>query len=185
MINSTVIDACIRYGLSAAEKINYLLPFGTALLGIWLTHIFHKSRNKQTLLEENKKRVVGWAGSGRTEDLSRIDLRKSDLRGIDLGVNPETGHGANLRFSDLRNCNLEGARLSKANLEGSNLSGSNLTDADLTDAILIEADLRGAILKGAILDGANVYKAMIYNRSITTNQISSTEDNSSTYIQWE
>lgn len=90
-------------------------------------------------------------------DLGEVDLLEADLAGADLiGTNLQEAslHGADLEEADLGRANLEGARLAGADLRGANLSEANLRGANLW-----RVDLRRAYLRGANLFGSNLILA--------------------------
>jgi len=123
-------------------------------------------------------------------DFSKAQLRRADLRGVNLsGINLRGAdlsyanlRDADLSYADLRECylneaNLIGTKFKKANLEGAYLikayltrasfdeaclQGAFLTGAYLTKVNLNKADLTGAYLTGADLDGAYL-KGALYN----------------------
>jgi len=93
------------------------------------------------------------------------DLRKADLRGVDLGGIDL--RNSNLREADLRGVDLVNSVLSDADLWGANLQkaklgGSTLHRADLQWAELGEADLEKANLNGANLDNAKLGRADLH-----------------------
>src|SRR5216684_1054998 len=95
-------------------------------------------------------------------DLSKADLQKANLFGIDL--NHANLAEAIFNEANLTNANLFGAGLVAAyflytNLTKANLGKAYLAEASLGGAILHEADLRGTILEEATLNRANLSKA--------------------------
>ncbi|MER5989478.1 pentapeptide repeat-containing protein [Streptomyces viridosporus] len=91
------------------------------------------------------------------EEIFRIDLSRTDLRGAELGglnLQRATFYGADLTLAHLSESNLQGAVFSRATLSGSILIGANLEKA-----LLIDSDLEGALLRGANLQGASMAKA--------------------------
>jgi hypothetical protein len=109
-----------------------------------------------------------------TPDLSRADLSKLDLRGMNLDrallsratLRKANLHNASLQESVIRNADLSGAFLTgagfvKADLTESFFSGAYLQEAQLVEANLSQAnlsrtDLRQANFAGANLTGANL-----------------------------
>jgi DMSO/TMAO reductase YedYZ molybdopterin-dependent catalytic subunit len=67
-------------------------------------------------------------------NLSRLNLKNCDLRGVDLSGTDLKG--CNLSLSDLRGANLAGADLSGSDVEGANFAGADLTDANFSDSAL-------------------------------------------------
>lgn len=106
--------------------------------------------------EELVQWATSWADGGREESLSRIDLSRAYLPGVDLGRAKEVGEGA-----DLSSSRLIEAVLSDANLEGTDLSNSKLVEADLRNAKLQGANLRCADLRGANLRQARLQHAVL------------------------
>ena len=114
-------------------------------------------------------------------DFSVRQPKRTDLdpRGAFLYLANEDGSGkdltkANLRWSDLRGVNLRKANLAGADLTGANLFQADLRGAKFTNATLQKADLRGADLRGANLQGAdldacNFSKARLDGTTIWTN----------------
>jgi uncharacterized protein YjbI with pentapeptide repeats len=86
----------------------------------------------------------------------RANLRKADLRGLDLRY-VDLG-GADLRNVDLRNVDLEGV-----NLRGADLRKADVRGADLRCVNLHNADLRGVALIIINLQGWETY---IYTDSV-------------------
>jgi hypothetical protein len=113
---------------------------------------------------EQVRRVLAAGGSLRGADLQRAQLRKADLRNVDLeGANLSHAHlgGARLDGVHLDKANLSGADLSNAHLEAAQLTGANLTGADLSGAHLSQANLDGADLHNARLEGADLGQASL------------------------
>ncbi len=71
-------------------------------------------------------------------DLQGADLKKADLRGVNLNQ-------ANLQKADLR----------EANMMAASLRGADLRQANLTDATVLVVDMTNANLKDATLDGVS------------------------------
>lgn len=100
----------------------------------------------------------GWAP--RADDLTRLQVKNSDLRDADLAGRDLSG--ANLSLSDLRGARLAGARLAGADLEGARLAGADLTGADLSGCALsatrfyelVDGVERGARVAGLRLTAA-------------------------------
>ena len=86
------------------------------------------------------------------QNLSKLNLRRADLRAADLRY-------TNLRNADLSYANLRNADLSYANLRNADLSYADLRCADLRNADLRCADLRNADLRNADLRNANLKDA--------------------------
>lgn len=94
-----------------------------------------------------------WAPA--TRELSRLQLKNCDLRGVVL--NAADLRNSNLSLSDLRGADLSGADLSGSDLEGANFSGADLSNADLSNCALsatrfTEGDV-SARLDGARFEG--------------------------------
>ncbi len=101
----------------------------------------------------DKRRLVE-ERMARGEPLADLDLRKADLRDLDLSA------------QDLRASDLSDALLSRANLARADLSGAILMRADLEDvrcegARLVGADLTRAVIDGARFDGACLDEATL------------------------
>ncbi|MFJ3658321.1 pentapeptide repeat-containing protein [Streptomyces nigra] len=103
-----------------------------------------------------------------------VDVRGTDLRGLEAGGGASNFDGAvfsgadlsgaSLNFADLTGAQLDdtkllGADLSNADLAQAGLSKANLSHALLPDANLHNADLAGANLTQANLSGANLTNA--------------------------
>ena len=102
-----------------------------------------KKLNK--ILELHKKWLTN------KDDGVRADLRKANLRGVDL-------EKAQLQESNLQGADLQGANLQEANLQGAQLQGAQLREANLQGA-----DLRGAQLQESDLQGAYLQRAIFCN----------------------
>jgi len=116
----------------------------------------------------------------RQGQLSGVDLRGADLRGLDLaGVDFREAklQGADLEAASLRGANLAGADLGGVNLRYADLSnadcaGANLARADLTSAALhatslFRANLTGAGLSGSVGPGVNLDYADLRRADLT------------------
>ena len=97
-------------------------------------------------------------------DLSRLNLKGADLRGLDLTkmhFDYSDLSGAHLEAANLTNVDLYCTNFEDAYLEGANLSandvgqGHSAADADFTAAHLEKATFKGRDLKGARLNEAN------------------------------
>src|SRR5574341_1018764 len=108
-------------------------------------------------LEEQFQLALGWAATGRTEDLSDFDLAGRSLRSVDL--KDARMARANLARADMTAGRLARADLIEADLSFANLSYAKLEGANLRHARLIRANLNGANLSGADLGGAQVDRA--------------------------
>ncbi|PZV10510.1 MAG: hypothetical protein DCF22_16550 [Leptolyngbya sp.] len=84
-----------------------------------------------------------------------LDLRKVDLRNLELPVN------TNLQNAFLGKANLQGAHLTEANLQNAYLGETNLQEAFLRKANLQEAFLGKANLQGAYLTEANLQEGCL------------------------
>ena len=107
------------------------------------------------------------------------DLRKADLKGVNLKVN-RLGEAdwvtanltmvhleeADLSEADLDNTNLRGAYLTGAKLWTASLVEVDLSEADLEEANLSIADLSGADLSGADLRGAELGEAKLFEANL-------------------
>ena len=107
------------------------------------------SSDIQAILE-----VLGRLNTKHDEPWARLNLRKADLRRMDL-------RATNLAWAILVEADLRGAILDRANLQGANLAiadvrGTWLSKSDLREAKLNLADFRGADLTKADLKGANL-----------------------------
>jgi uncharacterized protein YjbI with pentapeptide repeats len=89
----------------------------------------------------------------------RLNLPRTDLRGVRLRYDDARFKDAVLRYANLRGAHLEGAHLEGAELREVILEGADLADAHLNDASLPKAKLKGANLEGANLSGACLRKA--------------------------
>jgi uncharacterized protein YjbI with pentapeptide repeats len=101
-----------------------------------------------------------WRASNphRHPDLSGIDLRGQDLRGVNFSSTTLTK--ADLSAANLDGCTLENADLSQANLTDSTLirarsSGAKFRRSRLYQANCFQAQLRNADFRGANLNGAS------------------------------
>jgi len=74
-----------------------------------------------------------------TGECERCDLRRADLKGLNLAGARLSR--AILRDADLKDANLEGADLSQADLRRADLEKANLAGANLTAADLRNTDL--------------------------------------------
>jgi uncharacterized protein YjbI with pentapeptide repeats len=99
-------------------------------------------RRRQTNREQERRE--GW----------RLDLRSTDLRGVDLS-------GAHFEKADLRGTHLEGARLEEAHLEMADLRRAHLERAHLKGTHLKRAALWGTHLEGADLRGAHLERTYL------------------------
>ncbi len=113
-------------------------------------------------------------------DLSRTDLRRSNLSGISFrhaklfqadlsGANLES---AILAGADLREAKLIGTTLSRSELTEANLAGADLSGAKLVDASLQRANLTRAILAGADLTHANIEQATMVETVLRASNLS-------------
>ena len=105
------------------------------------------------------------------DEVFRLDVSRTDLRGLRSGqggskfaaiVFQESDlTGANLNGANLNGANLNGAILRRSSLIGAHLSGASLADADLNSATLNEAELTSAELTDARLTGAKLNGALL------------------------
>jgi len=86
-------------------------------------------------------------------DLSLLQLKGCDLRGVDLSHRDL--HGINLSLSDLRRADLSGSDLTDADLEGADLREANLTGAVAPRTALSATKLVGAHVTGLDWQGAS------------------------------
>lgn len=120
----------------------------------------------------------------READLSDTDLRKADLRYLNL---KETlFNGSDLSKSDLRWTELQEATLADANLTNARILNCNLKEADLSGTILKNADLSNSNMKeanvtdtdftGATLTGVDISEAegLTVKQLLTTKNLSQT-----------
>ena len=136
----------------------------------FIAKIFCKESDKDSY---KKRLAVLWAIENK-KSLSRLDLRKANLGGLNLSrfdLSYTDLGGANLRWANLSGANLSGADLSEANLSGANLSGANLSGADLSEANLSGANLSRALFKNtklnnAYLGHANLSRALFKNTKL-------------------
>ncbi len=113
--------------------------------------------------------VLGGAPISRSLNLSKGDVSKQDLRGVnfqgadlrDTNLSGAQLEGANLTGSFLESANLKGTNLQKAHLKGAHLIGAYLAEANLTDTDLRWADLTEAVLNKANLQGADLEGATL------------------------
>jgi uncharacterized protein YjbI with pentapeptide repeats len=89
------------------------------------------------------------AGLISDKDLSGLDMKKSDLRKMQLSYRKLIG-------ADFSECDLSDARL-----QGCDLRNADFTNAKLINTILYEADLRGANLQNAILNKTDFSQARL------------------------
>jgi uncharacterized protein YjbI with pentapeptide repeats len=107
-----------------------------------------------------------------------IDLRRTDLAGLELG-SPASRYGRphpHLAMADLRGADLTGADLSRTTLAGADLTGADLTrarfrfsslkDASLGEATLVDAYLGRADLSGAQLRKADLTRADLFRSNL-------------------
>jgi uncharacterized protein YjbI with pentapeptide repeats len=114
-------------------------------------------------------------------DLTRLDLRRANLRGAVLDSANLTAARleeadltlARLEGADLRQARLEGAELREARLEGAILLVARLKGADLT-----RARFEGANLIGASLEAAKLYLARLEGANLTFASLQGTDLNS-------
>ena len=118
---------------------------------------FKKILKKHKICLKNEK-------GGECAYRKNADLRKADLRGINL-------IGGNLRESDLRGVNLIGINLTGADLSGADLSNANLSYADLSGADLSNANLENTDLRNANLWNSDLANANLKNIKTNTNTI--------------
>lgn len=103
--------------------------------------------------------VAGW-NKWREENPAILpNLRRADLRGIDLT-------GANLREVYLRRAELAEAILVNADLREANLSGANLSQATLNNTNLAGVNLRAAQLSGATIIASNLMSAILVSTDL-------------------
>ncbi|GFE70533.1 pentapeptide repeat-containing protein [Chroococcus sp. FPU101] len=101
---------------------------------------------------------------------SKIELRRADLRGLNLSYADLTGadlSNANLREIDLRGANLSEANLNEADLTGANLQKANLQGAYLIKAYLIKTNLKESNLTKAYLTGAYLTKSDVSQANLS------------------
>lgn len=113
---------------------------------------------------------------------SKIELRRADLRGLNLSY--ADLRGADLSSANLREINLRGADLSEANLNEADLTGANLQNANLQGAYLIkayliktnlkESNLTKAYLTGAYLTKSDVSQANLSGAYLNNSKITGT-----------
>ena len=82
---------------------------------------------------------------------------------------------SNLRGSDLRGANLIRTDLFSANLIGADLSGVNLTQTNLREANLSKADLQGADLREICLQDTNLSRANLVGADLSRSKLSGTD----------
>lgn len=107
-----------------------------------------------------------WVSSSERYSGYRLDLRGSNLQGIDL-----TSKGLNASAMDLGGARMDGVRLegaklvrirmTGADLRYSRLKGAILSSARLEGAELLEAQIEGAFLKNAKMTGALLWHASL------------------------
>jgi hypothetical protein len=115
--------------------------------------------------------VVARRDASRDRRGARVDLRKTELLGLELTTQPEEDgaslEGANLSAAHLERSNLRRANLRQASLVGTQLQGANLSQGHLEAASLVWADLEGANLKYAHLQDASLSGAYLKNADLT------------------
>jgi hypothetical protein len=102
----------------------------------------------------------------------RLDLRRSDLRGVHL-IGAQL-NGANLSGAQLQGADLSWARLKDADLREAQLNGANLIWAQLQGAELSGAQLQGARLFRARLTGATLMRAQFKDADLEKAQLQDT-----------
>lgn len=83
--------------------------------------------------KELVRSVLEWANRGRTDNFRHVDLRKADLRGVDLGAEKPEGQGADLSYANLRKADLRDAHLRGTDLRGADLQDTKLRGAKHDD----------------------------------------------------
>jgi uncharacterized protein YjbI with pentapeptide repeats len=157
-----------RTDLSGADLTGAILD-GASLVGANLQNA-SLSCAEPDLVMLSDNRVAGKCASARNVDLTRAQLSKARLWGVDLrGAKLDE---AQLDGADLSNSLLTGASLSNAHLEKADLTGgvqaqgvnflnASLQGADLTGAQLQLADFSSAAMQGAVLNFARLEGAVL------------------------
>ena len=104
------------------------------------------------IIEEHETWLRGGGDVGRRGELTRLNMRDMDLRGVALA-------NANIRECDLTGSDLSGADLRGCSLVSSVMVGVNFTNALLDYTDMTDTDLRGANFTGAVLDGVDMWRA--------------------------
>jgi uncharacterized protein YjbI with pentapeptide repeats len=100
----------------------------------------------------------------------RLDLRKTNLQGYDLGKLNFRGARfdlAQMQAADLTGAQIQGATLSYAQMQWATLSHAEMQGADLTFAEMERADLRNARMQGADLMFARMQGADLSNAQMS------------------
>lgn len=139
------------------ERANSINSLGISLLtGAIISSAFVWLDGKQSARREREALVFQLS---MTPDLSGIDLRDQDLRGIYFG-------GKVMRNANLAGAQLSGASFYQTDLTGSDLSRADLTNADLAAATLTRATMIGTNLNSADLTDARLDDAIIVGTSM-------------------
>ncbi|HZU03184.1 MAG TPA: pentapeptide repeat-containing protein [Ktedonobacteraceae bacterium] len=97
-------------------------------------------------------------------DLSRANLSRLDLRGVDLSHSRL--YRTNLSEADLRGASFKGTDLTETSLWCANLEGANLQWVSLYGTYQVEVNLRAADLRGADLSYAHVKQACLRGATV-------------------
>lgn len=143
-------------GLNSAQASD-VMNLGSAILAggivsmaaVWITQ----------RLAEQQQRLVDRFQISLQSNLTGLDLRNKDMRGIYLS-------GKDLSFARLRDCSLDNAVLVEAILRSADLTGASIMNATLMDARLEDAYFTGACLDGSNLADANLERATLIGASV-------------------
>ncbi|MEU3855053.1 pentapeptide repeat-containing protein [Streptomyces sp. NPDC029554] len=100
------------------------------------------------------------------DDYFNLDLRETQLSGIELRRRAPNGDAPELSEANLAGANLFNAALSGVNLRGANLSQASLHKATLVGVNLRHSRLFGADLRGAFLSRADLRHANLYGANL-------------------
>jgi uncharacterized protein YjbI with pentapeptide repeats len=157
-----------RTDLSGADLTGSTLD-GASLIGANLQNT-SLSCAEPDLVMLSDNRVAAKCSSARNVDLSRAQLGRARMWGIDLRgakLNEAQLDGADLSNSLLTGASFSSARLEKAELtggvqaQGANFLNANLQGADLTGAQLQLADFSSASMQGVLLNFAHLQGAIL------------------------
>ena len=155
-------DKCVKRAAALTARWTGELQGGEELLAD-----FSIRQPKRTAVDTHGAFLYLANRDGSGKDLTKANLRWSDLRGVNL--RKANLAGADLTGANLFQADLRGAKFTNATLQKADLRGAKFTNATLQEADLRGADLRGANLQGADLDACNFSKARLDGTTIWTN----------------
>jgi len=120
-----------------------------------------------------QQRALAWSSSGRQEILRRGNLRRADLRDVDLGGDPDEEYkadddpemehifGPERSYVEIEQNTHTGADCSYCDFQEANLAGARLVGADLSHANMRKVYFEITALTYASLNSAYLFRAAI------------------------